>query len=88
MSANKNQNTEACATQCFRIALHLKAGNRITGLQALDKFGCIHLPRRIKDLKDKHNMNIHDEWIEVEAFGGQIKRVKEYYLLETILSTN
>lgn len=31
---------------------HLKAGNSITPLEALDLFGCFRLSARIKDLRD------------------------------------
>ena len=38
-------------TQCKQIAAHLKCGNTITALEALDLFGCFRLASRIHDLR-------------------------------------
>lgn len=62
-------------TQNDQILTYLKAGKRITGLQALRKFGCLHLPRRILDLKEDGH-NIVKETIRTESG----KRVAEYRL--------
>ena len=35
----------------------------ISGLVALELFGCIHLPRRILDLKEK-GYQFHDRWVK------------------------
>jgi len=82
MSADINPNAHHTDTQNARIYEFLKRGNRITGLQALQLFGCIHLPRRIKDIKDSVSRpTILDQWIEIEGpEGSKPKRVKEYYL--------
>lgn len=66
-------------TQNAQILAHLKAGNRLTGLQALRKFGVSHLPRRILDLKEKGH-NLQSEWVIVAKANGQTARVKEWRL--------
>jgi len=38
-------------TQTHRILEHMKRGNGITGLEALDLYGCFRLPARIADIK-------------------------------------
>ena len=63
-------------SQCKSILAHLRSGKRITGLEALRLFGCIHLPRRILDLKESGHV-IADEWVKDERTG---KRFKEYRL--------
>jgi hypothetical protein len=63
-------------TQAGRILEHLRAGNRITALEALDAFGCFRLAARIHELR-------RDGWAiqerTVETRGG--KRVAEYLML-------
>jgi S-adenosylmethionine:tRNA-ribosyltransferase-isomerase (queuine synthetase) len=39
-------------TQNAQILIHLKMGKSITFVEALNKFGVMHLPRRIKDQKE------------------------------------
>lgn len=53
MAQNINWNPESSATQCKMIAAHLMRGKHITALDALNLFGCMALPRRICDLKEK-----------------------------------
>ena len=60
-------------TQCARILAHLRDGKRITGLEALGLYGCIHLPRRILDLRERGH-RIEREMIRLP--NG--KRVAEY----------
>lgn len=66
-------------TQNQAILAHLKRGQRITGLQALQWFGCIHLPRRILDLKEAGH-RISSRTIKLPDG----KRVSEYWLDERI----
>lgn len=63
---------EQTSSQNSRIAKHLIAGNTLTALEALDKFGCIRLPSRINDLRNR-GMNILTEMIEVNG-----KRIAKY----------
>lgn len=59
-----------------RILKYLQSGGRITGLYALNHFGCIHLPSVIYRLK-KQKHDIKDRMIEVS---GGTKHVKEYWI--------
>lgn len=61
-------------TQNKAILQHLRDGNSITFWDAVRDFGVMHLPRRIKDLKEAGH-NITDEW---ETNGE--KRFKRYRL--------
>lgn len=59
-------------TQNAQILAHLKAGRSITFLEALERFGCMHLPRRILDLKEAGHA-INDQW-EKAPNGKRYKR--------------
>lgn len=67
---------EQTSSQNSRIANYLIAGNTLTALEALDKFGCIRLPSRINDLRNR-GMNILTEMIEVNG-----KRIAKYSILK------
>ncbi len=68
--------TDATHTsQAAAILAHLQSGKRITGLKALELFGCIHLPRRILDLREAGHA-IAAEWITTDSG----KRCREYRL--------
>lgn len=62
-------------SQAKRILEHLKAGNGITPMDALDLFGCFRLGARIADIK-KMGYDIVTERVKVE--GG--KYVARYHL--------
>lgn len=74
-TTNDNPNKETSRSQCARMLQYMKAGYGITGLEAVTMFGCICLPRRIKDLKEAGN-DIKGEWITTDSG----KRVKRYTL--------
>ena len=61
-------------SQNENILAHLKQGNRITALEALNRFGCFRLASRISDLK-KQGLNIDSQMIHWEG-----KKFKEYWL--------
>lgn len=61
------------------IKQHLVSGGKVTALMSVRMFGVIHLPRRIKDLKER-GLAICDEWKEVVKANGKKARIKEYYL--------
>jgi hypothetical protein len=63
-------------TQAGRILEHLRAGNRITALEALDAFGCFRLAARIHELR-RDGWGIQERTVETR--GG--KRVAEYSML-------
>ena len=50
-------------------------GNTISGMVALDKFGCWSLPRRICDIKET-GFPIESQWITTDSG----KRIKEYWM--------
>jgi hypothetical protein len=54
------------ASQGDQILAHLRAGNSLTPLEALHKFGCFRLGARIYDLKqDGHD--IHTDLVEIDG---------------------
>lgn len=63
------------STQADQILAHLKSGETLTPLEALDKFGCFRLGARIWDLK-REGHDIQTEFVEV----GEGKRVAKYRL--------
>lgn len=62
-------------TQAGRILAYLRAGNRITALDALERFGCFRLAARIHELR-REGWNVQERTVETR--GG--KRVAEYSL--------
>ena len=64
-------------TQNKQILNWLKSGRSITGMTALEQFGCWSLSRRICDLKDAGN-TIESQFIKLD--NG--KRIKEYWINE------
>lgn len=61
-------------TQNKAILAHMKRGGSVTFFAAVQDFGVMHLPRRIKDLKEAGH-DIQDEWIKANG-----KRFKRYWL--------
>ena len=75
-------NEPSNATQCSNILAHLRAGNTITQIEALNKFKCFRLASRICDLKKRINA---DEEIEVKKILTPTgKRVAEYRLIRRL----
>jgi hypothetical protein len=62
-------------TQEQSMLLYLEAGNKLTSLEALEKFGCMRLASRVSDWK-KEGHDIRSEMIKVPSG----KRVAEYWL--------
>ena len=75
MAANLNPNLEASQTQAERILSALLAGESLTSLDALERFGCARLASRISDLKQR-GYPISSKLVET-ASG---KRVAQYRL--------
>lgn len=67
------------ASQCDKILAWLKAGNPLTAIGALDKFGCNRLAARIADLR-KNGHEISTTTINVFNRDGGKCRVAEYRL--------
>lgn len=63
-------------TQNRMILAHLRKGHSITFWEAVERFGCMHLPRRILDLKEAGH-NIKDQWITRDG-----KRFKQWWLAD------
>ena len=61
--------------QSKMIKKFLEEGNTITGMVALNKFGCWCLPRRICDIKET-GFPIESQWIKTDSG----KRIKEYWM--------
>lgn len=75
MKDNYNPNEETSASQAKRILAYMKAGNRITPIEALEKFGSFRLGARIADLRaDGHD--IQSEFVTTPTG----KRVKCYWI--------
>lgn len=58
---------------------HLKAGNPITSLDAIELYGITRLSARIYDLRQK-GVPIEDRYVTVTNRHGEEVEVKEYYL--------
>lgn len=69
------------ASQCERILEWLNAGNSLTPLEALDKFGCNRLGARIYDLKDRGHV-ITSRLVPVINRDGGTCRVAQYSLVQ------
>lgn len=63
------------ATQTNQVLAHLKAGHTITFWDAVERFGIMHLPRRILDIRELGHV-VESEWVK-NAAG---KRFKKYWL--------
>ena len=67
--------THSRPTQAGRILAHLRAGNQLTALEALDAFGCFRLAARIHELR-REGWQIEERTVETPSG----KRVAEYWL--------
>lgn len=69
------KNPKAATTQTAKILRHLIQGRRLTQLEALQRFGCLRLSARIKDLRDSGYT------VECENYKTPTgKRVGRYYI--------
>ena len=75
MNTNENLNEKSSQSQASRILAYMQQGNRITGIEALELFGCFRLPARIADIRDR-GYEIKSETITLR--NG--KRVKDYWM--------
>lgn len=67
------------ASQCDKILSWLKAGNSLTAIGALDKFGCNRLAARIADLRGAGHAINSTRIVVFNRDGGKC-RVAEYRL--------
>ena len=79
--ANINDNEESGISQCKMILAWLESGRTLTQLQATNLFGCIRLPSRVNDLR---NRGFNIEMTKVRTNTG--KWIGEYKLKKS--STN
>ena len=75
--AQPNWNPESANTQRAQIANYLMAGNHITPLEALNKFGSLRLSAVIFDLK-KQGYKINSQKVKTESW----KFVADYWIDE------
>ncbi len=75
--ANTNPNESEAQSQNRLLLRHLQMGGTITGIEALNLYGCFRLPSRICDLR-KMGHTITSEFIKL----SNGKRVKRYRLAE------
>ena len=74
---NINDNLLSSESQKKRIFAHLMDGKRITSLEALKLFGCMHLASRISDIRRDHpEVNIQVVRIETPTK----KKVAQYFV--------
>ena len=79
--SNDNPNSNTSRSQCAAIRQHLEAGKSLTGLDALNHFGCARLAARIDELRQA-GLNIETRWLRVQNRQGKLVRVAEYRLAE------
>ena len=75
MKDNINPNETSSQTQAKKIRAYMQEGKRITGIEALNLFGCFRLPARIADLKDDGH-DIKSEFVTTPSG----KHVKAYWI--------
>ncbi len=71
--ADEAEERNSKPTQAGRILAHLRAGNRLTALDALESFGCFRLAARIHELR-REGWAIEERTVETRSG----KRVAEY----------
>lgn len=75
MSNNVNPNEESSASQASRILDYMLRGHRITGIEALELFGCFRLPARIADIRER-GFPVESKFVDTPSG----KRVKSYWI--------
>jgi len=60
------------SSQGHRILTHFRSGKTLTAYEALQRFGCLRLAARVKDLKDD-GYDIRSALVEIDG-----KRVAKY----------
>ena len=77
MNINDNKNSES---QTKRILAYLRAGNRITPLEALRKFNCFRLGARIADIEKIIGYAPNRKRVKVTNADGKEVYVCQYWL--------
>ena len=69
---------KAIESQERQIRRYMEAGNTITGLEAMNLFGCMRLPARVAEMK-KNGVPVVDEWeYQIDENGKVVKKWKKY----------
>ncbi len=74
-----NVNPATSQSQTSRILAWMLAGNRITPLEALNRFGCFRLPARIADIKAAGH-DVRSRFVSTKTE----KKVKQYWIQTTL----
>jgi hypothetical protein len=77
---NNNPNPQESASQAKQILEYMRQGNRITQLEAIEKFGCLRLSARIADISKMIGYPCRRERISVRNRNGKEVRVMSYFL--------
>lgn len=72
---NYNPNEESSQSQASKILDYMLTGHVITGLEALELFGCFRLPARIADIR-KSGFPVQSKFVTTPSG----KRVKSYWI--------
>lgn len=75
MKTNINENETTSQSQESKILDHMLRGHRITGIDALNLYGCFRLPARIADIQ-KRGFAVQSEYVTTTSG----KRVKSYWI--------
>lgn len=75
MKTNINENQASSQSQESKILDHMLRGHRITGMEALNLYGCFRLPARIADIQ-KRGFAVQSEFVTTNTG----KRVKAYWI--------
>lgn len=74
---NANMNIRTSESQNRKIYEFMLGGGKITGLEALEKFGCMRLASRISDIRKRHpEVSIKS----ARTLTPTGKRVAQYYI--------
>lgn len=80
MNTNDNPNPINYATQAGQILAYMKAGNKITPLEALNKFSCMRLQARVHDIEQRTGIRVKRQRVKVRnKFGAEVT-VMQYSL--------
>ena len=75
MKQNTNPNEIYCMSQEQKILYYMLRGNRITPLEAMQRFQCERLAARIADIRKK-GFDVQSEYVATPSG----KRVKSYWI--------
>lgn len=80
MTQNINDNAASSASQAQRILAYMRAGHKITPMDALLKFGTLRLGARIKDIEKRIGYPPHRDRVQVKNREGKDVWVARYWL--------